>query len=143
LQTGELSPLTVRLGSAVAGEGGQTATLRSYSVGSTGRITGHYSDGRNRTLGQIRLARFHNPQGLAQQAGNTLRATPASGLPILSDPSEAGAGEIISGATELSNVDLGEQLIELTLAGNQFHANLAVFQTANTLLGEMFFPWRR
>jgi flagellar hook protein FlgE len=143
LQTGQLSPLTIRLGSQVADEGGQTATLRSFSVGRNGRITGHYSDGRNRTLGQIRIARFNNPQGFAQQAGNKLRATPASGLPIVTDPGEAGAGDIISGATEFSNVDLGEELIELTLAGNMFRANLAVLQTADALLGEMFFPWRR
>ena len=60
-----------------------------------------------------------------------------------SDPGESGAGEIIEGASELSNVDIGHELIELTLAGNMFQANLAVWNTANTLLGELFFPWRR
>ena len=42
-----------------------------------------------------------------------------------------------------ANVDLGRQLIDLTLAGNMFLANAAVFQTADTLLGELFFPYRR
>jgi flagellar hook protein FlgE len=143
LQTGQLSPLTVRLGSQVAGEGGRPATLRSYSISKNGRITGRYSDGRNRTLGQIRLARFNNPHGLVQRAGNKFHATAASGLPVEANPGEAGTGEIINGATELSNVDLGRQLIDLTLAGNMFRANLAVFQTADTLLGELFFPYRR
>jgi flagellar hook protein FlgE len=138
-----LAPLSIRLGSSVAGANGTAATLRSYSVSKSGRIIGHYSDGRSRTLGQLRLARFANPSGLVQGAGNTFEATPASGLPNESDPGSGGAAEVIAGASELSNVDLGRQLIELTLAGNLFRANALVFHTADTLLGEMFFPWRR
>ena len=63
-------------------------------------------------------------------------------MPIESDPSEGGAAEVISGAKELSNVDIGHELIELTLAGNLFQANLAVLHTADAMLGELFFPWR-
>jgi flagellar hook protein FlgE len=116
--------------------------LRSYSVSRDGRVVGHYSDGVNRTLGQLRLARFANPAGLAARAGTKFASTPASGLPIESDPGEATTAEIVSGGTELSNVDIGHQLIELTLGGNMFQANLAVFHTAENLLSELFFPWR-
>lgn len=143
LQTGELTPLTIRLGSQVGGEGGRPAILRGFSIHRNGRITGRYSDGRQRTLGQIRLARFHNPHGLAHRAGNKFQTTPAAGEPVIADPGTAGVGEIISGASELSNVDLGRQLIDLALAGNMFRANLAVFQAADTLLAELFFPYRR
>ena len=143
LQTSNLAPLTIRLGSQVIGPGGGTATLKSFAIHKNGKITGYYSDGRSRLLGQIRVARFHNPLGLSQQAGSVFVATPAAGLPVESDPGDAGTGEIVSGAIEQSNVDLGKELIELTLAGNLFQANLAVFQTANVLLSEMFFPWRR
>jgi flagellar hook protein FlgE len=138
-----LSPLRIRIGSTVAGPGGTAVTLRGYSVSRNGRIVGHYSDGVNRTLGQLRLARFANPQGLAVRPGNRLQSTAASGLPIEFDPGEAGTAEIIGGASELSNVDIGRELIELTLAGNLFKANLAVFSTADNLLCELFFPWRR
>jgi flagellar hook protein FlgE len=143
LQTGELSALTIRLGSQIAGEGGSPATLRGFSISKSGRITGRYSDSRTRTLGQVRVARFNNPHGLVQRAGNKFQATPAAGIPVESNPSEGGAGEVIGGAIELSNVDVGRQLIDLTLAGNMFRANAAVFQTADTLLGELFFPYRR
>ena len=61
-------PLTA-IGSLAAGTGGSLASLRSYSVGRDGTITGHYSDGVPRTLGQLRLARFANPAGLAARAG--------------------------------------------------------------------------
>jgi len=139
----QLRPLSVRIGSAAPSQGGGVAILRSFSVSRTGGLVGRYSDGSSRTLGQLRLARFANPAGLAARASNKFASTPASGPPMESDPGESGAGEIIEGASELSNVDIGHELIELTLAGNMFQANLAVWNTANTLLGELFFPWRR
>jgi flagellar hook protein FlgE len=138
----QLVPLTIRIGSTVTGTGGTVAALQSFSIGNDGRVVGQYSDGVNQTLGQLRLARFANRQGLAAQGGTKFVSTAASGLPIETDPGEGGAAQVISGAKELSNVDISHELIELTLAGNLFQANLAVFQTANTLLGEMFFPWR-
>jgi flagellar hook protein FlgE len=139
----QLRPLTIRLGSTAAGVGGSVAVLRSYSINRTGGLVGHYSDGVNRTLGQLRLARFANPAGLAARAGNKFASTPSAGLSNETDSGEAGAAEVVSGARERSTVDIGHELIELTLAGNMFQANLAVWNTANTLLGELFFPWQR
>jgi flagellar hook protein FlgE len=140
--TSQLVPLRIALGSPVSSSSGQFATLRSYSIQRDGRIVGHYSDGLARSLGRLRLARFPNPGGLVQRAGNVLRASPASGLPRESDPAAGGAAQVISGATELSNVDLGRELVDLTLAENQFRANLLVLDTADSLLDELFFPWR-
>jgi flagellar hook protein FlgE len=128
----QLRPLSIQLGSS----------LRNYSIGKSGRIVGHYSDGSSRTLGQLRLARFANPDGLQARAGNKFANTPASGSPMEADPLDAGMAGVIGGATELSNVDVGRELIELTLAGNMFQANLAVFQTADNMLTALFFPWR-
>jgi flagellar hook protein FlgE len=142
IDSSQLAPITIRIGSLAQGVGGTLANLQSYSVSTDGTITGHYSDGVPRALGQLRIARFANQAGLAATAGNTFEATSASGLPIESNPGENGAGQTIQGATELSNVDIGHELIELTLAGNMFQANWQVFQTANNLLGELFFPYR-
>lgn len=138
----QLVPLTIRLGSLAAGENGAAATLRSYSISRNGRILGRYSDGTSRTLGQLRLARFVNPAGLHARSGNQFASTPASGFPQVVDPGENGAASLVSGATEHSNVNIGRELIELTLAGSLFDCNLAVLQTADQMLGALFFPWR-
>jgi flagellar hook protein FlgE len=140
--TSRLMPLRIAIGSPVASTGGLIATLRSYSVQRDGRIVGHYSDGLARSLGQLRIARFPNPGGLVQRGGGALRASPASGLPRESAPRADGAAEVVSGATELSNVDLGRQLVDLTLAENQFRANVLALDTADSLMDELFFPWR-
>jgi flagellar basal-body rod protein FlgG len=121
---------------------GATEGQSSYSISRNGRIVGHYRDGRSRVLGQLRLARFANPDGLAARAGNKFASTASAGMPIESDPGAGSAGQVISGATELSNVDIGGELVELTLAGNMFQANLAVLQTADSMLDTLFFPWR-
>lgn len=142
LDRSQLRPLSVRLGSATPAANGGVSILRSYAIARDGRVVGYYSDGTNRTLGQLQVARFANPAGLAARAGNKFEATTASGLPTTSDPGQSGAAEVVGGARELSNVDVGHELIELTLAGNMFQANLAVLHTADNLLGELFFPWR-
>jgi flagellar hook protein FlgE len=137
-----LAPLTIQLGSSIASASGGVSILQRYSVDRDGKIVGYYSDGVSRKLGQLRLARFANPAGLTARSGNKFEGTAASGLPSESDPGEAGAAHIVGDATELSNVNIGHELVELTLAGDLFRANLAVFHTADTLLGELFFPWR-
>jgi flagellar hook protein FlgE len=139
----QLVPLSIPLGLQVAAAGRKAAALNSYSFTRGERIVGRFSDGSSRTLGQLRISRFNNPAGLSQRGGNKFQATAAAGPPRFSNPGEEGTAEVLAGATELSNVDLGRELIELTLAGNMFRANAAVFQAADTMLGELFFPWRR
>jgi flagellar hook protein FlgE len=51
-----------------------------------------------------------------------------------SDPQNA---TILGGATELSNTDVGQSMVELMLAAQQFRANAGVFQTADHLLDEL------
>lgn len=138
----QLVPLAIRLGSTVKSATGASAALRSYSIAKNGKIVGQYSDGTTRTLGQLRLARFANPAGLHARFGNRSASTPASGFPVEADPGSDGTATIVSGATELSNVNIGRELIEMTLAGSLFHMNLAVIHTADQMLGALFFPWR-
>jgi flagellar hook protein FlgE len=136
VDTAQLVPLRVDLSQGAP-------ALTRFTVSRDGRLVGYFSNGTRRVVGQVRLARFANPSGLLQRGGNLCRAMPASGLPREVAPAQAGAAEIIGGASELSNTDLGRELIELALAGNHFRANLAVVQTADALLGELFFPYHQ
>jgi flagellar hook protein FlgE len=137
IRSGRLSPLRIPMGRMVATPSGRTATLTGFRIGGDGRIQGRFSDGKFRDLGQIRLARFANPSGLERQAGNRCAPGPNSGLPVESDPQEGGAGQLIAGATELSNTDVAESLVELQLASNLFGANLQVVNMATNLLDEL------
>lgn len=137
LDESQLAPLTIRLGSQVADENGNAISLQSYGIASDGRVLGKYSNGSQRTLGQIRIARFANPYGLYQRTSMLYSATASSGMPLETNPGVAGGATILSGATEHANVDVGRELVQLALAKTQFRANLLVMETSFEMLDSL------
>lgn len=118
-------------------DGSAAGTLSSFIIGEDGTIRGVFSNGVTRDLGQIRLARFANPAGLEQKGENVFASGVNSGLPIEGDPGEQGIGSIIAGAVELSNTDIGANLIDLILASTQYRGNTRVITAAQQLLDEL------
>jgi flagellar hook protein FlgE len=118
-------------------DGSAPGVLTSFIVGEDGRIRGVFSNGITRDLGQIRLARFSNPAGLEQQGENMFAAGVNSGLPIEGDPNQQGIGSIIAGAQELSNTDIGGNLIDLILASTMYRGNTRVITTVQQMLDEL------
>lgn len=111
--------------------------LTSYVIGEDGKIRGIFDNGTERDLGQIRLARFANPGGLEQRGANNYSVGINSGLPIVANPGEQGIGNLIAGAVELSNTDIGSNLIDLILASTQYRGNARVITSAQQLLEEL------
>ncbi|WP_254512065.1 flagellar hook-basal body complex protein [Anatilimnocola floriformis] len=118
-------------------DGSSAGTLSSYIIGEDGTIRGVFSSGVTRDLGQLRLARFANPAGLEQKGQNTFSQGVNSGLPVEGNPGDDGTGKIIAGAVELSNTDIGKNLIDLVLATTQYRGNARVITTAQQLLDEL------
>jgi flagellar hook protein FlgE len=113
-------------------DGYSSGTLSSYSIGSDGVITGAFSNGKTLSIGQIALASFSNPGGLADQ-GNLMFAQSAnSGPPQIGAPSTGGRGTLVGGALEGSNVDLSTQLTDLIVAQEAYQANTKVVSTTAT-----------
>jgi flagellar hook protein FlgE len=137
IQTGNLQPLRIPVGSTVAGANGLPATLASVSIRRDGRVQGLYTDGVTRDLGQIQIARFANPGGLVRRGQNRFAVGPNSGLPVTAAPGNMGAATLAAGATELSNTDIGENLVALMLASTQFRASRVVLDTSDQLLEEL------
>jgi flagellar hook protein FlgE len=107
--------------------------LTSYNIGTDGTISGVFSNGTQRNLGQLQIATFANNQGLEQQGNNLFAAGVNSGLPVSGSPGANGAGSIVAGAVELSNVDIGKSLISLISASTEYEGNSRVITTANQL----------
>jgi len=118
-------------------DGSSPGVLTSFIVGEDGRITGVFSNGITRDLGQIRLARFGNPTGLEQKGENMYATGVNSGLPVEGNPGEQGIGSIIAGAVELSNTDIGSNLIDLILASTMYRGNTRVITTSQQMLDEL------
>jgi flagellar hook protein FlgE len=118
-------------------DGSPPGVLTSYVIGEDGTIRGVFSNGIARDLGQIRLARFSNPGGLEQRGQNLFAQGINTGLPIEGRPSENGLGAISAGALELSNTDVGGDLVTLVLASTQYRSNARVITATQQLFDEL------
>lgn len=123
--------------SASRQDGSGAGTLSSFIIGEDGRISGIFTNGVTRDLGQVRLARFANNGGLEQRGENLYSSGVNSGLPIVTDPGDQGSGAIRAGAVELSNTDIGQNLIELILASTQYRGNTRVITAVQQLFEEL------
>jgi flagellar basal-body rod protein FlgG len=87
-----------------------------------------------RTIGQLQLAQFVNPQGLQLLGGSIYQQTDASGPPIVSSPGTQGAGLTQQGFLEESNVDPVTELVTLIKTQRAFEMNSQSIQTADQAL---------
>jgi flagellar hook protein FlgE len=118
-------------------DGIQLGTLSSFSVGADGTITGAFDNGQTRTLGQLAMATFNNDDGLSDAGGGMYQAAANSGVPIISTPETLGAGQIVAGALEQSNVDISSEFINLITASTGFSAASRVISTSDELLTDL------
>jgi flagellar hook protein FlgE len=122
---------------AVFGDGFAFGSLTSFGIGQDGIITGGFSNGLQRSLGQVVLAGFTNPEGLLDRGGNLYSAGPNSGTAVATKPGLFGTGRIASGALELSNVDLGREFIDMILTSTGYTASSRVIRTADDLMQQL------
>ncbi|MEX0612034.1 MAG: flagellar hook-basal body complex protein [Pirellulales bacterium] len=118
-------------------DGFPPGSLTSFIITESGLIRGVFSNGTERPLGQMRMARFANNPGLQQIGENLFTKGINSGEPIEGNPGDAGIGALTAGAVELSNTDIGQNLIELILASTQYRGGTRVITAAQQLLDEL------
>jgi flagellar hook protein FlgE len=113
---------------------GSTAGLE---VSSDGSVIGVFSNGQRRVLGRLSIAKFQSNHALAR-GGNTLYVeTINSGPPLFGFAEAGGRGNIISGAVEQSNVDIGSEFVNLISYQRGFQANARVITTADEMYSEL------
>jgi flagellar hook protein FlgE len=118
-------------------DGVPIGTLSSYAVGGDGRVSGTFTNGLIRTLGQVAVASFTVPEGLVELEQNLYRPGPNSGPAIISEPTQLGTGRVVSGALETSNVDLGQEFISLILASTGYSASARIIRTSDELIQQL------
>jgi flagellar hook protein FlgE len=118
-------------------DGFPPGSLTSFIITESGLIRGVFSNGTERPLGQVRMSRFANNTGLQQVGDNLFIKGINSGEPIEGNPGDGGLGNLTAGAVELSNTDIGQNLIELILASTQYRGGTRVITAAQQLLDEL------
>ena len=108
--------------------------LDNFKIDSSGTITGVYSNGTNRVIGQIAMASFTNDRGLEKAGDSTYVESNNSGQAMIGESGVQGKGKLLSGALEMSNVDLSEQMTDMIVTQRGFQSNAKTIQTADTRL---------
>jgi len=118
-------------------DGVKIGVLNGFSIGANGVITGSFSNGMTRSLGQLALASFDNNNGLIDEGGNMYSTGPDSGAATITAPQQLSAGSVRAGALEASNVDLSDEFIGMIIASTGFSAASRVISTSDQLLNEL------
>jgi flagellar hook protein FlgE len=119
------------------GDGSPIGTLQSFGVQRDGTIIGSFSNSLVRPLARIALATFTNAPGLVDLGSNLFRPAPDSGDAMVNPPGVLGAGQVVGGSLELSNVDLGEEFTKMILTSTGYSASSRVIRTADELLQQL------
>jgi flagellar hook protein FlgE len=122
---------------AVQQDGYTMGYLDNFKIDSSGVITGVYSNGTNRTIGQVALASFTNPGGLEKAGDSTYVVSTNSGMANIGPSGIAGKGTIRAGVLEMSNVEMASEFTDMIVTQRGFQANSRTIQTADQLLQEL------
>jgi len=122
---------------AVSQNGYGMGYLETFKIDQSGTITGVYTNGSTRTIGQIALASFTNSGGLEKAGDNTYQSSNNSGAANIGASGISGKGKVIAGTLEMSNVDLAEQFVDMIVTERGFQANSRTITTADQMLQEL------
>ena len=111
--------------------------LENVTVQSDGTIIGYHAVHGYLTLGRIDIVTFDNPNGLSAVGGTMFVETVASGEAQVNIAGTSGAGEIVAGALEMSNVDLSQEFTDMITTQRGYQANSRVITTSDTMLEEL------
>ena len=118
-------------------DGSTAGAISTISLNSDGTITGVFGNGQRRTLGQVAIADFNSEHGLQRVGQGMWSETPESGRALLGAPGAGGRGAMVSGALEGSNVDLGQEFVDLISYQRGFQASSRIVTTADEMYQEL------
>ena len=123
--------------SYVTQNGNSSGSLAGISVASDGTVSGVFTNGKQRTVGQVVLADFKSAQDLKRIGGNLHVETRESGEALMKQAGSSGAGTISAGSLEQSNVELSREFVNLIAFQRGFQANSRTVTTADQMLQEL------
>ena len=114
-------------------DGWPQGTLKSIDIDAQGNVRGLYSNGNAQLIDAIQLAHFTNPANLDPFGDTLFLPTAESGAAQVGFPESGGRGSIVSGALELSTVDLATEFVTMIASQRAFQVNSQVITTADEM----------
>jgi flagellar hook protein FlgE len=123
-------PFTVQ----AATQNGQTLNqLTTLDIDSEGTVWANYGAEARVAMGKLLLVNFPNPGALRPMGAAAFGATADAGDPLAGSPGGTGFGRLRSGALEMANVDLTDQLVNLITAQRNYQANAKSMETSSQM----------
>ena len=123
-------------GGTVGGPQG-VENLSGIVIGSDGVITAQHAMLGDLTIGRIDLVTFANPEGLIASGGTYFTSGPNSGKVSYAEAGQDGAGPLVSGSLEMSNVDLSREFSDMITTQRGFQANTRIITVSDEILNEL------
>jgi flagellar hook protein FlgE len=117
-------------------DGFAQGSFTGFTIDAQGVITSRFSNGTNAVLGTIALANFADIDDLDPQGNTLFLPTAESGSAQTGLPSQGGFGSIVSGALELSTIDLAQQFVSLISSQRAFQVNSRIITTADQMYAD-------
>lgn len=114
-------------------DGQAQGSFSNLTIDTQGNVSINYSNGNSTTVAQIPIATFNAPDALQAQSGQAYTASKASGSASINAVGADGAGSLVTGSVEGSNVDISTEFTKLITAQEAYSANAKVVTTANQL----------
>ena len=106
----------------------------TITIGRDGTVSVELNTGGQQVLGQLQVARFLNPAGLTAMGQNLLKETPASGAPQVQAPGTNGAGTLMQGTLEASNVNVVEEMVNMIETQRAYEINSKAISAVDGML---------
>lgn len=105
------------------------------SVGNDGTVSVNQAGQTAPTnVGNIQLAQFANPAGLAAQGKNLFLPTDSSGNATTGTPGQTGLGTISQGFLEMSNVNVASEMVNMIVGQRAYEINSKAVQAGDEML---------
>ncbi len=136
---GSASTIDTKTGdSEGVGKGKAPGEMSRLGVQTDGKIVASYTNGDQRILGQIAVAKFANAAGLEKIGENLYAETLNSGkFNGIGEDITADGGKFTTGVLEMSNVDLSTEFVEMITTQRGFQANSRIITVSDSMLEEL------
>ena len=110
------------------------AKLTSIAILQDGSIEATYGGTNIIHVGKVGLASFSDPNRLTPVGSNLFRSSQASGAAVLAEAADGSRGKIYSGALEMANTDITEELSNMIRAQQAFSGASRLLQSETEMV---------
>ena len=115
-------------------DGVPPGSFSGVALQASGDVVVNYNNGQSRTIARVPLITFNAPDALQAQNGSSFTATLSSGTPLAESAGTNGAGNLVTGSVEGSNVDIATEFSHLIIAQQAYSSNAKVVTTGSQML---------